>query len=57
MQNSDAEDIFEQMDALEREFGSLLENPIVDDFLKTEVAFCRMMQEVNVMIAESLNFN
>jgi hypothetical protein len=28
----------------------------VDDFLRAELAFCRMMQEIYVIITEELNF-
>ena len=32
------------------------ENPFVDDFLRAELAFCRMMQDVYVLLAEDIDF-
>ena len=32
------------------------ENPLVNDFLTAETAFCRMMQEINLKITEGLQF-
>ena len=32
------------------------ENPLVDDFLRAELAFCRMMQEVYVLLADEVDF-
>lgn len=50
------EDLFERMDAFEKEYEKFLEDPLVDDFLQAEVAFCRMMQEINVRITTDLDF-
>ena len=44
------------MDAFEKEYEKFRENPIVDDFLKAELAFCRLMQEINMIITEELDF-
>ena len=44
------------MDAFEKEYEKFRENPIVDDFLRAELAFCRLIQEINVMITEELDF-
>ena len=53
---SQGNELFEKMDAFEREYEKFRENPIVDDFLRAELAFCRMMQEINIYITEKLNF-
>lgn len=50
------EDLFERMDAFEKEYEKFLEDPLVDDFLQAELAFCRMMQEINVRITTDLDF-
>lgn len=54
--NSQGRELFEKMDTFEKEYEKLRENPIVDDFLRAELALCRMMQEVNIYITEELDF-
>lgn len=49
-------ELFDKMDAFEKEYEKFRDNPIVDDFLRAELAFCRLMQEINVSITEELNF-
>ena len=45
MQNAvQVEDLFDKMDYFEK------------DFLKAELALCRMMQEINALIVDGLNF-
>lgn len=53
---SQVNELFDKMDAFEKEYEKLRENPIVDDFLQAELAFCRLMQEINAMITEKLDF-
>lgn len=53
---ADGENLYEQMEQFEREYASFRENPLVDDFLKAELAFCRMMQDINVRLTEELDF-
>lgn len=57
MQNtSQVDDLFDKMEAFEREYEQFRENPLVDEFLKAELAFCRMMQEIDVVITKELDF-
>lgn len=49
-------DLFERMDAYEKEYEKFRENPIVEGFLQAELEFCRMMQELNELIMEHLDF-
>lgn len=51
---TDSDDMLDRMEAFEREYEKFRENPLVDDFLRAELAFCRMMQEVYVLLALSL---
>lgn len=51
-----AEELLDRLDAFEREYEEFRANPLVDDFLRAELAFCRMMQEVNVLITAELDF-
>ena len=57
LQNSaQGDDLFEKLDAFEKEYEDFRANPLVDDFLRAELAFCRMIQEVNVWITAELDF-
>ena len=47
---------FDKLDALEREYEEFRREPLVSDFLAAELAFCRMMQEINNYITESVQF-
>lgn len=53
---SQVDELFDKMDAFEKEYEKFRENPIVDDFLRAELAFCRLMQEVNTFITGELDF-
>ena len=53
---SQVDQLFDRMDAFEKEYEEFRENPLVDDFLDAELAFCRMMQDINVFITEELEF-
>lgn len=54
--SSQAEELLEKVDALEKEYEQFRENPLVDDFLRAELAFCRMMQEINICLMDELGF-
>ncbi|MGN0376799.1 MAG: YlbF family regulator [Suilimivivens sp.] len=57
IQNTTQKDeLFDKMDAFEQEYEKFREDPVVDDFLRAELAFCRMMQEINLMITEAVDF-
>lgn len=53
---SDSEDLFDRMEVFEQEYAKFRENPLVDDFLRAELAFCRMMQEVEILLAAEIDF-
>ncbi len=54
---SSGEDLFEKSDAFEEEYAEFRENPFVADFLAAELAMCRLIQEINVKIAESIDIS
>ncbi|MBQ6806679.1 MAG: YlbF family regulator [Lachnospiraceae bacterium] len=57
LQNSEqGDDLFEKIDAFEKEYEKFREIPLVEDFLSAELAFCRMMQDVNMQITAELDF-
>lgn len=53
---ADSDDIFDRIEAFEREYEKFRENPFVDSFLQAELAFCRMMQDVYALLAEEIDF-
>ena len=57
LQNSvQTEDLLDKLDAFEREYEKFREDPLVEEFLDAELAFCRMMQELDVKLAEAMDF-
>lgn len=57
LQNTaDSEDLFDRMEAFEKEYEKFRENPLVDDFLRAELAFCRMMQNINELLTTEIDF-
>ncbi len=55
MQMSEGFD-FAKLAEFEKEFKGFRENPLVDNFLAAELAFCRMMQELEDNLIERLDF-
>ena len=53
---TDQDQLFDRMDAYEKEYENFRENPVVEAFLQAELAFCRMMQELNILILDHLDF-
>lgn len=51
-----SDNLMEDVERLQEENESFLENPLVADFLSAELNFCRMMQDVNVRITEAIDF-
>ncbi len=47
---------FEELDNFERKYAGLRDNPLVGDFLAAELAFCRMMQDINLRLTEAIHF-
>ena len=57
LQNSvQTEDLLDKLDAFEREYEKFREDPLVEEFLDAELAFYRMMQEIDVKLAEAMDF-
>ena len=52
-----APDLFEMMDHMEREYAGMRENPYVQEFLASELAVCRMFQQVNWTLLQELEFD
>ena len=57
LQNSvQTEDLLDKLDDFEREYEKFREDPLVEEFLDAELAFCRMMQEIDVKLADAMDF-
>lgn len=57
LQNNTPEDqMLQRSEEFEEKYQTFRENPLVNDFLAAETAFCRMMQEINLKITEGLQF-
>ncbi|HJA94677.1 MAG TPA: YlbF family regulator [Candidatus Eisenbergiella merdipullorum] len=57
LQNSAyTEDLLDKMEAFEREYEKFREDPLVEEFLDAELAFCRMMQDIDIRLAEAVDF-
>ena len=46
----------EQIDHFEREYAEFRKNPLVEDFLAAELAFCRLLQGINLRLTEAMHF-
>lgn len=46
----------DQIDSFEREYQKFRENPIVADFLAAELAFCRLMQDIDLRLTDAMHF-
>lgn len=53
----DPDNLMDRMDELDREYEEIRENPIAEDFLEAETDFCRMMQEINMLVTKELDFD
>lgn len=49
-------DLYDKIEAFEREYETFRENPLVEEFLAAELAFCRMIQEINMILTTDLDF-
>lgn len=56
LQISDDPDALEKLEQFEREYSDFLEDPLVADFLAVELAFCRMVQDINLRLTEAVHF-
>ncbi len=57
LQNSPQSDnLMAEVERFQKEYEKFMENPLVADFLQAELAFCRLMQDVNVYITAAIDF-
>lgn len=51
-----SENMLDKVEALNREYESFQESPLVADFLQAELDLCRLMQEVQVRLTQAIDF-
>ncbi len=51
------EDLFEESDRLGQEFAQLRSEPLVNDYLASELAVCRLFQKINRTLMEEIVFD
>lgn len=54
IQNSDVEDLYERMEEFEDQYREFRKNPVVSQYLERELRVCRMLQEINARIINSI---
>lgn len=54
LQNSGAEDLYERMEEFENQYREFRRNPVVAQYLERELRICRMLQEINARITNSV---
>ncbi len=54
--NTPGDQMLQKSEEFEERYQTFRENPLVNDFLMAETAFCRRMQEINLKITEGLQF-
>lgn len=47
---------FDKIDRFEREYRKFREDPLVSDFLTAELALCRLLQNINDRLMETISF-
>ncbi len=47
---------FDKLNRFEREYENFRDNQLVSDFLAAELAFCRMMQKIDMQVTSRLKF-
>ncbi len=58
LQNSgDVESLYERMQQFDQKYDELLKNPLVEEYLKCELAICRMLQQIASKVVESVELD
>lgn len=57
IQNSGGVNLFDEVDKLEKENTELRNIPIVEEYMSSELALCRIVQKINWSIVEQLDFD
>lgn len=58
LQNSgDVESLYERMQEFDRKYEEFLKEPLVDEYLRCELAICRMLQQIAGKVVESVELD
>ena len=55
LQNSGAEDLYEQLEAFEDQYKVFRRNPVVEQYLEHELRMCRILQQINARLTGILD--
>lgn len=55
--SKDNTDLFEEIDRLDQEFKEFRSQPLVEEYLMAELAFCRLIQNINWKLMEHVEFD
>lgn len=51
------EDLFDKMDAFDKEYEEFRSNPVIETYLEAEAAVCKMIREIYVQIAGAIELD
>lgn len=51
------EDLFDKMDAFDKEYEEFRSNPVVETYLEAEAAVCKMIREIYEQIASAIELD
>lgn len=54
IQKTAGDDLYERMDAFEKQYREFRRNPVVSQYLESELCICRMIQEIDVHITNAV---
>ncbi len=58
LQNSgDVDSLYERTQRFDEQYDDLLKNPLVEEYLKCELALCRMLQQIASKVVESVELD
>ena len=55
--NTEGLDVFAEVDRLEKEYADVYRDPLMSEFLSSEVAICRLIQQINKDLITAIDFD
>lgn len=56
IQNSGNVDLFNEVDHLDWENSQMIKNPVAEEYMAAEMAYCRVVQEINWRLIKGMDF-
>lgn len=50
-------DVYDEIDQMSRQYLEFRKNPLVEEYLKSELRVCRMIQEINLELIQSIDLD